>query len=74
MSESVSTLYLTPGAITTDSDRVIKNGYIARLHNEEGRRVVHLKLTTKGAEALQSLQNEGRKILKKSFMIYQMMT
>lgn len=67
MSELASILYLTPGAVTTASDRLIENGYIARVRNEEDRRVVHLELTTKGSEALKSLQNEGRKIMRKIF-------
>lgn len=67
MSELASILYLTPGAVTTASDRLIENGYIARVRDEEDRRVVHLELTTKGADALQSLQNEGRQIMKKVF-------
>src|SRR5699024_12156843 len=67
MSDLASLLYLTTGAVTTASDRLNENGYITRVRNKEDRRIVHLELPTKGAEALQSLQNEGRKIMKKVF-------
>ncbi|MEI3607680.1 MarR family transcriptional regulator [Pseudogracilibacillus sp. SE30717A] len=61
MSELANSLYLTPGAVTTASDHLISNGYIARTRNEKDRRVVHLELTQKGKSALKDLQNEGRK-------------
>lgn len=67
MSELAVALHLTPGAITTASDRLIENGYISRIRDEEDRRVVHLELTEKGALKLKQLQTEGQKTMKLVF-------
>src|SRR5690625_3631500 len=67
MSELASSLHLTPGAVTTASDRLINHGYIARIRDKEDRRVVHLELTQKGRATLTKLQHEGRKIMKLVF-------
>lgn len=67
MSELADALHLTPGAVTTASDRLIEHGYIARIRDEKDRRVVHLELTQKGRMTLHELQNEGRKIMKLVF-------
>ncbi len=67
MSELAEVLHLTPGAITTASDRLIEHGYIARIRDEQDRRVVYLEITDKGKSTLSELQNEGRKIMKLVF-------
>jgi len=67
MSELADSLHVTAGAITTASDQLIKQGYIARTRDEKDRRIVYLKLTEKGRETLSKLQNEGRKMMKLVF-------
>lgn len=67
MSELADSLHLTPGAVTTASDKLIENGYIARIRDEQDRRVVYLEMTDKGRTALTELQNEGRKAMKLVF-------
>lgn len=67
MSELAESLHLTPGAVTTASDRLIEHTYIARTRDKKDRRVVQLDLTEKGRVALNDLQNEGRKIMKLVF-------
>lgn len=67
MSELADALHLTPGAVTTASDRLIDRGYIDRVRDEKDRRVIYLELTQKGKETLNELQNEGRKIMKLVF-------
>lgn len=67
MSELAVALHLTPGAITTASDRLNEQGYISRLRDKEDRRVVHLELTEKGSSKLKELQSEGQKIMKLVF-------
>src|SRR5690625_5359629 len=52
MSELAETLHLTPGAVTTASDRLIYQGYIARNSDAADRRVSRLDLTDKGKEKL----------------------
>lgn len=67
MSELAEVLHLTPGAVTTASDRLIDQGYIARIRDKEDRRVTRLEITHKGKETLNELQNQGRKIMKSVF-------
>lgn len=67
MSELAETLHLTPGAVTTASDRLIDQGYIARISDAADRRVSRLEMTPKGKEILNELQNKGRKIMKLVF-------
>lgn len=67
MSELAESLHLTPGAVTTASDKLIENGYITRVRDEQDRRVVYLQMTNKGKEVLTALQKEGRKLMKLVF-------
>ena len=67
MSELAEVLHLTPGAVTTASDRLIDEGYIARISDKTDRRVARLEMTHKGKETLNELQNKGRKIMKLVF-------
>lgn len=67
MSELAKSTHLTPGAVTTASDRLIDQGYIVRNRNEEDRRVIYLDLTEKGRDTLGSLQNKGRRIMEDVF-------
>src|SRR5690625_4346248 len=67
MSELAEVLHLTPGAVTTASDRLIDQGYIARIRDKTDRRVTRLEMTHKGKETLNELQNKGRKIMKLVF-------
>ncbi|MED4203627.1 MarR family transcriptional regulator [Neobacillus mesonae] len=67
MSEVAELLHLTPGAVTTASDKLIEHGYIARIRDEQDRRVVYLDMTNKGREAITELQEEGRMAMKKVF-------
>src|SRR5690625_2948954 len=63
MSELSETLNLTPGAVTSASDRLIENGFIARIPDENDRRVIRLDLTEKGKKTLKKLQSKGHEIM-----------
>src|SRR5699024_739968 len=67
MSELAEAINLTPGAVTTSANHLVKNEYIERIQNLKDRRVVYLALTKKGSSALSELQNEGRKIIQTVF-------
>ncbi|RKD23152.1 hypothetical protein BEP19_13115 [Ammoniphilus oxalaticus] len=67
MSELADALNLTPGAATTVADKLIENGYITRLRDQDDRRVVYLKITNKGKEAIRELQNEGSELMRLVF-------
>lgn len=64
MSELADALHITAGAVTTASNHLIARGHIARIRDEDDRRVVRLDITEKGRKTIQELQNEGRKIMK----------
>ena len=51
MSELAKILAITPGALTPAVDRLVKKGFIARNHNDQDRRVILIKLTTRGEAA-----------------------
>lgn len=67
MTELAKELGLTPGALTTASDKLIEKGFIARSRDEKDRRVVYLEMTEKGRVRLTELRNEGRKAMKEVF-------
>src|SRR5699024_551633 len=67
MSELAEAINLTPGAVTTSANHLIKNEYIERIQNQEDRRVVYLALTKKSTSTLSELQNEGQKIIQTIF-------
>lgn len=67
MSELAHSLHLTAGAVTTAADHLIEQAYIARVRDENDRRIIRLELTEKGSETLIELQQEGRKIMKSVF-------
>lgn len=67
MSELAKALHLTRGAITTASDQLIEQGYIARKRDQNDRRVIFLNLTKQGRETLKELQIKGQKAMKLVF-------
>lgn len=67
MSELAESLRLTPGAVTIASDKLISQGYIERVRDEEDRRVVYLKLTDKAGDSLKTMRDEGRRAMRAVF-------
>lgn len=67
MTELADALNLTPGAVTSSSNKLIANEFIRRVRDEEDRRVVYLEITEKGKKALNGLRQEGRKAIKAIF-------
>ena len=67
MTELADTLNLTPGAVTSSSDKLISGGFIQRVRDEKDRRVVYLEITDKGKKGLNDLRMEGRKAIKAIF-------
>lgn len=49
---------ITPGAVTSLSDKLIANGYANRNRATNDRRVVYLEITEKGKELLHQLRAE----------------
>src|SRR5699024_7379321 len=67
MSELAEVLHLTPGAVTTASDRLIDQGSIARERDQADRRVTRLVMTNNERQTINKLQSQGRKIVKSVF-------
>lgn len=67
MSELADSICLTPGAVTVASDKLIKQGYIERIRNEEDRRIVYVNITTKGKEILHEMRSEGKEVMRAVF-------
>lgn len=60
-------LGITPGAITSLSDKLISRGYISRVRDRQDRRIVYLEITPQGKEILQELRLQGRAAIKSIF-------
>lgn len=67
MTELAETLNLTPGAVTSSSDKLIEGGFIQRVRDEKDRRVVFLQISDEGKAELEELRKEGRKAIKAIF-------
>lgn len=48
ISQVAEKLHLTPGTMTSMTDRLIKKGYVDRIRDKDDRRVVRLALTKRG--------------------------
>lgn len=58
---------ITPGAITSATDKLVVEGYAERKGDKEDRRVVYLEITDKGKELVESMAQEQNKITMKFF-------
>lgn len=67
MSVLADTLHLTAGAVTTASNKLIEQGYISRIRDQQDRRVVRLHITEEGQAIMYELQETGRQMMKKIF-------
>ncbi|WNQ12048.1 MarR family transcriptional regulator [Paenibacillus aurantius] len=55
-------LYMTSGAITGLSDKLIEDGFAERYRDEKDRRVVYLAITEKGRSKLESIRDYRHKL------------
>ncbi|GIP32227.1 MarR family winged helix-turn-helix transcriptional regulator [Paenibacillus sp. J2TS4] len=60
-------LDITPGAISSISDKLIACGFATRSRDEEDRRVVYLEITPLGKEILREIQEESKAMINKVF-------
>ncbi|TVY00293.1 MarR family winged helix-turn-helix transcriptional regulator [Paenibacillus cremeus] len=67
VSQIADALWITSGAVTSLSDKLITGGFANRIRSEEDRRVVYLELTEKGKEVLASLHEHRMQILESFF-------
>ncbi|KOS71693.1 transcriptional regulator [Lysinibacillus contaminans] len=60
-------LRITPGAVTSLSDKLISSGYAHRSRDVNDRRVVLLEITDQGREILQQFIIENKNVVKQLF-------
>lgn len=60
-------LRITPGAVTSLSDKLISSGYAQRSKNANDRRVVLLEITDQGREILQQFKVENKNVVNQLF-------
>lgn len=58
---------ITPGAITSATDKLVAEEYAERKGDKEDRRVVYLEITDKGKELVESLTQAQNNVTKKFF-------
>lgn len=67
VSDLADALYITAGAVTGCSDKLIQGGYAVRLRDEADRRVVYLEITPKGTEAVLEVAERRKEVVNKIF-------
>lgn len=67
MSDLAHSMSVTTAAMTGIVDRLVREGYVSRLHDPEDRRVVRIKLTAKGNAAVKTICFHKREMINKVF-------
>ncbi len=60
-------LQITPGAVTSATDKLVAEGFAERKGDKEDRRVVYLEITAKGEELAETLTREQNNVTMKFF-------
>ncbi|WP_152396715.1 MarR family transcriptional regulator [Paenibacillus guangzhouensis] len=66
-SDIADAIYITAGAVTGCSDKLILGGYAERMRDERDRRVVYLKITEKGIKTLQEIAKRRQELMNDLF-------
>lgn len=67
VSQIAEALWITSGAVTTLSDKLIAGGFAERTRSEEDRRVVMMEITDKGREVIAALRAHRKKVVEAYF-------
>ncbi|MBP1154682.1 MULTISPECIES: MarR family transcriptional regulator [unclassified Paenibacillus] len=67
VSQIAEALWITSGAVTTLSDKLIAGGFAERMRSEEDRRVVMMEITDKGKEVISALKVYRKKVVEAYF-------
>jgi DNA-binding MarR family transcriptional regulator len=62
MSDLSRRFHVAPTTMTSIVDRLVRKGYLARIHSEDDRRVVLVRLSEKGIDFYQRHREESREI------------
>jgi len=63
MTDLARTMKVTTAAMTGIVDRLVRDGYVLRMHNSRDRRIVNIKLTTKGSGLIRRISEDRHKML-----------
>ncbi|MCZ8518127.1 MULTISPECIES: MarR family winged helix-turn-helix transcriptional regulator [Paenibacillus] len=67
VSQIAEMLFITSGAVTSLSDKLISGGFASRTRSEEDRRVVMMEITDKGQKILESLHRHRTLVVESFF-------
>jgi DNA-binding MarR family transcriptional regulator len=67
MSDLAKSMGVTTAAMTGIVDRLVRDGYVTRVSDPDDRRVVKIKLTTKGERVVKTLHEHRRQMMVKLF-------
>lgn len=67
VSQIAEALWITSGAVTTLSDKLIAGSFAERTRSEEDRRVVMMEITDKGREVITALRVHRKKVVEAYF-------
>lgn len=67
MSDLAHYMNVTTAAITGTADRLVRDGYIVRVSDPKDRRIVKVKLTTKGINIVQRCNDQKKKMMMDMF-------
>lgn len=67
MSDMAHYTGVTTAAMTGIIDRLVRDGYVSRLHDEDDRRVIKIKLTAKGSLLVRSIIEKKRQLTTRIF-------
>lgn len=69
MSDLAGLMEVTTAAITGITDRLVREGYLVRVHDPKDRRIVMVKLTAKGANIVQKAAEHKKKMVISTFSV-----
>jgi len=67
MTDLANAMEVTTSAMTGVVDRLVRDGYVSRSHDTKDRRIIHIKLTTKGAKVAHTAIEDRKKATIKMF-------
>jgi len=67
MTDLAKAMDVTTSAMTGVVDRLVRDGYVSRSHDLEDRRIIHIKLTPKGARTVRTAIEDRKKATIKMF-------
>ncbi|PIP20590.1 MAG: hypothetical protein COX40_03905 [Candidatus Omnitrophica bacterium CG23_combo_of_CG06-09_8_20_14_all_40_11] len=63
MTDMAHFMHVTTAAMTGIVDRLVGYGYVARVYDPEDRRIIKIKLTSKGLELLKKINQQRRQMI-----------